>query len=121
MTWGDEGWQQAARDYQAGRKHGRRQGTIQMDLKREVSQAEIIPLGKHRSDVLTQQCVHGRNVAGKWDESHICDGMLERWRRSFSSTLLSIRRTMLLIEPLSQSDRASLNSCFSDSQTPNPG
>ena len=25
---------------------------------------------------------------------------------------------MLLIEPLSQSDRASLNSCFSDSQTP---
>src|ERR671937_2058396 len=36
----------------------------------------------------------------------------------FSSTLLNIRRTMLLIEPLSQSDRASLNSCFSDSQTP---
>jgi hypothetical protein len=33
MSWGD--WQQAARD----RKHGRRQGTIQMDLEREVRQA----------------------------------------------------------------------------------
>jgi len=49
-----------------------------------------------------------------------CDDMLERWRRSFSSTLLSVRRTMLLIEPLSQSDRAGINSCFSDSQTHNP-
>jgi len=27
---------------------------------------------------------------------------------------------MLLIEPLSQSDRAGINSCFSDSQTHNP-
>jgi hypothetical protein len=44
MTWGDESWQQAARDYQAGRKHGRHEGTIQMELGREVPQAEIIPL-----------------------------------------------------------------------------
>jgi putative DNA primase/helicase len=47
MTWGDESWQQAARDYQAGRKHGRHEGTIQMELGREVPQAEIIPLSKH--------------------------------------------------------------------------
>ena len=47
MSWGDESWQQAARDYQAGRKHGRREGTIQMGLGREVPHAEIIPLSKH--------------------------------------------------------------------------
>jgi len=47
MSWGDESWQQAARDYQAGRKHGWREGTIQMGLGREVPHAEIIPLSKH--------------------------------------------------------------------------
>ena len=48
MSWGDESWQQAARDYHAGRKHGRRQEIIRMDSEREIPEAEIIPLGKHR-------------------------------------------------------------------------
>src|SRR5262245_66640745 len=48
MSWGDESWHQAARDYQAGRKHGRHQGIIHMDLGHERSAAEIISLGKHR-------------------------------------------------------------------------
>jgi putative DNA primase/helicase len=48
MSWGDESWQQAARDYHAGRKHGRRQEIICMDSEREIPEAEIIPLGKHR-------------------------------------------------------------------------
>src|SRR5215475_7003722 len=48
MSWGDESWQQAARDYHAGRKHGRRQGNSHMDFEREKLAAEIIPLGKHR-------------------------------------------------------------------------
>ena len=48
MSWIDESWQQAARDYHAGRKHGRRQGNSHMDFEREKLAAEIIPLGKHR-------------------------------------------------------------------------
>jgi hypothetical protein len=48
MSWGDESWQQAARDYQAGRKQARHRGIIHMDLEREMTDAEIIPLGKHR-------------------------------------------------------------------------
>jgi putative DNA primase/helicase len=48
MSWGDESWRQAARDYHAARKHGRRQGIIPMDLEWEKTDAEIIPLGKHR-------------------------------------------------------------------------
>jgi len=40
---------------------------------------------------------------------------------TFFSTLLDNRRSMLVIEPLSQSDRANSNSCFSDLQPPNPG
>jgi len=48
MSWGDESWQQAARDYHAGGKHGRRQEIIRMDSEREILEAEIIPLGKHR-------------------------------------------------------------------------
>jgi putative DNA primase/helicase len=47
MSWGDESWQQAARDYHAGGKHGRRQEIIRMDSEREIPEAEIIPLGKH--------------------------------------------------------------------------
>jgi len=47
MTWGDESWQQAARDYQAGRKHGRCHEIIRMDSEREVPEAETIPLSKH--------------------------------------------------------------------------
>jgi putative DNA primase/helicase len=48
MSWGGESWQQAARDYHAGRKHGRRREIIRMDSEREIPEAEIIPLGKHR-------------------------------------------------------------------------
>ena len=48
MSWGDESWQQAARDYRAGRKRDRHQGNSHMDFERERSAAEIIPLGKHR-------------------------------------------------------------------------
>jgi hypothetical protein len=48
MSWGDESWQQAARDYQAGRKQARHRGIIHMDLEREMTDAEIIPLRKHR-------------------------------------------------------------------------
>jgi hypothetical protein len=40
---------------------------------------------------------------------------------TFFSTLLDNRRSMLVIEPLSQSDRANSNSCVSDLQAPNPG
>jgi putative DNA primase/helicase len=48
MSWGDEGWRQAAHDYRAGRKHARHQEIIHMDLEHERSAAEIISLGKHR-------------------------------------------------------------------------
>src|SRR5262249_25962802 len=48
MSWGDESWQQAARDYQAGSKHGRHQRPTHMDLDREGADAQIIPLGKNR-------------------------------------------------------------------------
>jgi len=47
MSWGDESWQQAARDYHAGGKYSRRQEIIRMDSEREIPEAEIIPLGKH--------------------------------------------------------------------------
>ena len=47
MSWGDESWQQAARDYHAGGKHGRCQEIIRMDSEREVPEAETIPLSKH--------------------------------------------------------------------------
>jgi D5 N terminal like len=45
MSWGDEGWQQAARDYQAGRKDGRHQRIAQMDFKYETPGAKVIHLG----------------------------------------------------------------------------
>jgi putative DNA primase/helicase len=48
MSWADESWRQAARDYHAAGKHGRRQGIIRMDLEREMGHAEIISLGTHR-------------------------------------------------------------------------
>jgi hypothetical protein len=48
MSWGDESWQQAARDYHAGGKHGRRQEITRMDSEREIPGAGIIPLSKHR-------------------------------------------------------------------------
>src|SRR5262249_12451446 len=47
MSWGDESWQQAARDYHAGGKYSRRQEISRMDSEREIPEAEIIPLGKH--------------------------------------------------------------------------
>ena len=48
MSWGDESWRQAARDYHAVRKHGRHQGIIRMDLECEKNEPEIIPLGRQR-------------------------------------------------------------------------
>jgi putative DNA primase/helicase len=48
MSWRDEGWQQAARDYQAGRKHGRHQRITQMDFEPETPGAEVIQLGNQR-------------------------------------------------------------------------
>jgi hypothetical protein len=48
MSWGDESWRQAARDYHAARKHGRHQGIIRMDLECEKNEAEIIPFGSQR-------------------------------------------------------------------------
>jgi hypothetical protein len=71
MTWGDESWQQAARDYQAGRKHGRHEGTIQMELGREVPQAEIIPL---------------RNTANSKRKSDRRHSVMMRWRCAFSTS-----------------------------------
>jgi hypothetical protein len=50
MSWRDEGWQQAARDYQAGRKHGRHQRITQMDFEPETPGAEIIQLGNQRDE-----------------------------------------------------------------------
>jgi putative DNA primase/helicase len=48
MSWADESWRQAARDYHAARKDGRRQGIVRNDLEPEMGHVEIISLGTHR-------------------------------------------------------------------------
>jgi hypothetical protein len=48
MSWRDEGWQQAARDYQVGRKHGRHQRITQMDFEPQTPEAQVIRLGNQR-------------------------------------------------------------------------
>jgi hypothetical protein len=47
MSWGDERWRQAAREYHAARKYGRHQGITHMDLETEKTDAEIIPFSRH--------------------------------------------------------------------------
>jgi putative DNA primase/helicase len=51
MSWGDESWHEAARDYHADRKLGRRHRIVNMDSERDVTDAAIISFGEHRDQL----------------------------------------------------------------------
>ncbi len=51
MSWGAESWHEAARDYRADRKLGRRHRIVNMDSERDVTDAAIISFGEHRDQL----------------------------------------------------------------------
>jgi phage/plasmid-associated DNA primase len=52
VSWGNEGWRQAAHDYHAGRAHnaGRHQRITHMDFEPEAPEARVIGLGNQRDE-----------------------------------------------------------------------